>query len=112
MPKTEKYQGWANYETWAVKLWIDNEEGNQRYWSEVAQETWEGAKADKTFTRKERANLDLADRLKSEHEGAMAEVLEGARVEASVWADLLGAALSEVDWGEIADSMLEDAESE
>lgn len=29
---TEKnYNGWANYETWLVKLWIDNEEGSSSY---------------------------------------------------------------------------------
>ena len=22
------YNGWTNYETWAVKLWMDNEEGS------------------------------------------------------------------------------------
>jgi hypothetical protein len=28
--KDTTYNGWANYETWAVALWIDNEEGTQR----------------------------------------------------------------------------------
>ena len=28
------YQGWTNYETWAVNLWLDNEEGVHDYWRE------------------------------------------------------------------------------
>lgn len=28
------YNGWSNYETWNVKLWIDNEEGSYDYWRE------------------------------------------------------------------------------
>ena len=32
------YNGWTNYETWCVALWIDNEEPTQRYWHEQAQQ--------------------------------------------------------------------------
>jgi len=27
----ETYNGWTNYQTWAVKLWMDNDEGAYRY---------------------------------------------------------------------------------
>lgn len=110
MAKTEKYQGWTNYETWVVKLWIDQEEGDNRYWREAAQEIWEGARADKTFSKKERAVADLSDRLKGQYEEAKDDMLEQTRRSASVWADLLGGALQEVDWREIAESLLEDME--
>ena len=28
------YNGWPNYETWNVMLWMDNEEGNYRHYRE------------------------------------------------------------------------------
>ena len=81
------YNGWSNYETWAVKLWMDNDEGSYRYWQ-----------------REARASSDvasLASTLKDEHEESLPE-LDG-------WAgDLLNAAFGEVDWYEIAKSLRED----
>jgi len=100
------YNGWTNYETWAVKLWMDNEEPTYRYWKEAAEEAWAEAKADKPFTRSERARLDLADRLKNAIDEGMPEDISKA-VNASMYGDLLNAALSEVNWQEIANSLLE-----
>lgn len=97
------YNGWSNYETWAVKLWIDNEEGSDNYWREVSQEVWNEATADVPLTREDVARSTLADRLKDEHDEAMPEVQ-------GVFADLLNAALGSVDWYEIAGSMLEDVD--
>ena len=86
---TKTYEGWSNYETWAVKLWMDNEEGTYRYWRREARNA---TSADR-----------LADQLKDEHTDAAPEV-EG------VFGDLLTAALSEVDWLEIAESLIADNE--
>ena len=82
------YQRMGNYETWAVKLWIDNEEPSYRYWREVSEDI-----AD--------ANT-LAKRLKDEHEEALPNV-EGFA------ADLLNAAFGEVDWYEIAESLMDES---
>ncbi len=102
MNATEKYNGWTNYETWNVKLWLDNDEGSYRYWGATAQEVYDEAEADDSFTKAERAALDLADRLKDEINEAAPDL------GASCFADLLGAALSEVDWMEIANALIED----
>ncbi len=102
------YNGWKNYETWNVKLWIDNEQGSSEYWAEQASEAWETGEYKRAYssqTRKESASCILADRLKDEFEEAQPEVT-------GMWADLLNAAMSEVDWYEIAENMLEEFEEE
>ena len=99
-----KYNGWANYETRAVKLWMDNDEGTYGYWREAAEEAWDANEGDGTFTHAEAAAIDLAERLKAETE-------EGAPdLGASVWADFLSAAISEVNWHEIAVDLIEAGE--
>lgn len=98
----ELYNGWANYETWNVALWM-GEDGN--YWAEIAQEVWDDAEADRSFTREERATLTLSDRLKDSHE-------ENTPSVTGVYADLLNAALSEVNWYEIAEHYIADVDKE
>jgi hypothetical protein len=107
-----KYNGWTNYETWNVKLWMDNDEGSYRYYGELAQETYDDAEADGTFTKDEQATLDLSEKIKDEYETAMHDWLEESGKSASVWADLLGAALSEVNWHEIAEHLIDDVDKE
>lgn len=101
------YNGWTNYETWNVALWLGNDQGSQNYWSEAAQECYDNAEEEHSFTRVERATLDLSDRLKSEMEEA-----NPVADQASMWADLMGAALSEVNWYEIAEHYIEDVEKD
>lgn len=104
------YNGWTNYETWNVKLWIDQEEGSYREWRAISQECWDEAgdgvsnyakfTGREIFTREERAVLALEDRLKSDLEEQMPDL------GASMWSDLLSAAFQEVNWHEIATSMI------
>lgn len=113
----EKYNGWTNYETWNVALWLDNEQGSYDHWREVAQECWnesDGASqvASGIWTREEAATFALADMLKEEFEEGKNNLLEESKMQCSVWADLLGAALSEVDWNEIAEHYIEEVDKE
>ena len=112
---TEKtYNGWTNYETWAVKLWMDNDEGSYHYWQEAAREAWSGAEdkhPNQFMNRHDNARLILVERLKDEHD-SQSEHPVFAASDGTVYADLLNAALSEVNWYEITDSLLEEAKAE
>lgn len=113
----KKYNGWTNYETWNVKLWMNNDQGSYEHYKELTAEVWKGARGGRPSTlesRKDIATHDLSDLLKDEFEEAWQEIMEAAgkhiHMSSSVWADLVGAALSEVNWREIAESLLEDCE--
>lgn len=107
------YNGWTNYETWVVNLWMDNEEGSHDYWLEIAEDVYNNqAEEQKHFTKKEDAVSILSDMLKSEYEDGKDYILEEIDLSSSVWADLLGAALCEVNWREIAEHLLENVEVE
>lgn len=34
--ETKGYNGWTNYETWCVSLWLDNDSGSYDHWRERA----------------------------------------------------------------------------
>ena len=89
------HEGWTNYETWAVKLHMDNEQDAQEYWAEQARIEAEDADNDKRISVRH-----LAATLKDEHEEALPN-LDGFA------GDLLTAALGSVNWYEIAESLLE-----
>lgn len=107
--EAKTYNGWANYETWCVHLWLSNEEADYRYWrGQAAECKAEAADEDERnvhWTEAEHARFTLADRLKDQLQDASCDALGDT---SSLWADLLGAALSEVDWHEIADAFLEE----
>ena len=102
----KKYNGWTNYETWCVNLWMSNDQGSDEYYREMAEETYKQSSADGSFTRAERATLDLMRRLKDEFEEAQPEL------GCSMWSDLLNAAMSEVNWYEIASHYIADVDKE
>jgi hypothetical protein len=96
------YNGWTNYETWLVKLWMDNDQGSYEYWREAARDAWQHPVKNQFIdSRKDRARIALAERLKDDHEEAVSDLKGFA-------ADLMNAALSSVDWDEIASALLDD----
>lgn len=108
---TNDYNGWSNYETWTVGLWLDNERESYEYWRELTREHRSNAVscsqvAEGTWTADEAEVFNLANQLKE-------EVNAGSPLqESSMYADLLCAALSEVNWSEIAEHYLADLREE
>lgn len=87
-----KYQGWANYQTWAVNLWYNNDQGLQNMCLEIAR-NGQVTEDPRTHT---------ADALKE-----YTETANPLQDEASMFSDLMTHAISSVDWYEIADAFLE-----
>jgi hypothetical protein len=115
MSKQEGYNGWANYETWCVHLWMTNDEGSYRYWREEA-ERHQAEAPDNTnvkrgiLTVEEVARYTLGEAIKESFETFhpfRGDHLDKPR-EADVYGDLLDSALSEVQWGDVAEAFLEE----
>ncbi len=99
MNQLPKHNGWTNYPTWAVKLWMDNDEASQNYWQEEAKR-FADIEADRVAGYKERAIYGLAKQLRDEHDEATPEL-------SNVFGDLLGWAFEYVNWREIAEALLD-----
>jgi hypothetical protein len=97
---SETYNGWHNYETWCVNLWMDNEQGSQEFFREQAKEIYDDAVAKAWLTREEVARHRFADWLKEHYDENIPEM-------PGVYGDLLGGALSAVNWDEIARHYIE-----
>ena len=91
----KEHNGWTNYETWLVNLWMDNCEGSQQYWSEIAQDSID------------QYNEDNERQIWFHFEDVLKEMLDDMvhgpeSTVAFMAADLLNAAISEVDTRAIA----------
>ena len=109
--EAKTYNGWRNYETWAVALHLGNDQGTQEFWAEHAEACYRDAvAADPDDNREDwthAAAVALADLLKHEiDDEEMCPTLAGC----SVYTDLLRAALGEVDWYEVATHFVEDGD--
>jgi hypothetical protein len=87
----EGYNGWTNYETWNVALWIDNSGGMQHHFAERAQDLW-----DRTEDEDEATRL-----LAAEIEQWIDEQVDELSATGFI-ADILGMAMGRVDHDEIA----------
>lgn len=88
------YQGWTNYETWNLALWLDNDHRQYDYWREVAQNCLKGAKD------RDDAVDALAAILRDEVEDKGPDV-------SGFYADVLNAAIAKVNWHEIAETWID-----
>lgn len=98
------YNGWTNYETWVTALWVDNEQGTYNARVEFVRE-WLAEDDGDVETRAVR----LGDALKDWIEEW--PVLAAVSERASIASDLLGAALAEINWKEIAENWMAEVES-
>jgi hypothetical protein len=87
--KDRTYNGWSNYETWNFKLWLDNDE-------ETYNRTKELVKA---------SNRDAGELASHLRDLAMDEAPE---IQASFYSDVMMASVREVNYYEVAKSLLED----
>lgn len=87
------YNGYVNYQTWAVSLWLDNDYGSYTYYVERAEELIESNDGDI-----EQAHHDLASKIENDHDNP---------IETGVYSDLLTHALGNVDWHGVAESFIE-----
>ena len=105
-----EYQGWHNYETWNVALWIDNDQGTYEMVKDWASNAWEESEvvADRPYlNREQRATSTLADQIQE-----LVEDGNPLASDASMYSDMLSAAIGEVDWAEIAKGWIEEVEKE
>jgi hypothetical protein len=103
----DRYNGWTNYETWCVNLWLTNDADSAAGLSGLAEQAYRDAVADEVLSRAEVASNALAEQLKSHHE----EGNPFNEAESSVYTDLLQAALDSVNWDEIAVEHIGEARS-
>jgi hypothetical protein len=106
------YNGWKNYETWAIALWLDNDYGTYTLMKGLAMQSMEEVLAEKESNyqlQEHRQNLiNKASYRMSNEIKKYVEEGNPLAVTASVYADLLGAAIDEADFGEIAEHYLEE----
>ena len=87
--KDRKYNGWSNYETWNFKLWLDNDKFSYNRARELA-----------------KASNKNAGALASDLRELATE--EAPELKTSFYSDIMMASVREVDYYEVAKSLLED----
>jgi hypothetical protein len=98
----DTYEGWSNYPTWAVNLWLSNDEPLYREALESVRLVHERiTEGDDYMTRDQIVRFEVAEGFKRWVEDMAPDL------GASFSADLLGYAVGCVDWYELADAWIE-----
>lgn len=82
------YNGYSNFQTWCVMLWLDNDQATQEFVTELINESTDQA--------------NLADKL-----AVFVYEYDPLLDQASMYADLLHSAIRQVDFYELAGFLLE-----
>jgi hypothetical protein len=95
--------GYTNVETWLVALWFNNNQADQEFWKKRAEEARDSGEND-CFSQGAAIRY-LADEMKEsvEYEAEKAGLT-------GLLSDLLGAAISAVNWSELARNHLANLE--
>ena len=93
----EEYNGYSNYQTWNVALWLDNEQGSYYHLRDLAEYEMENRSTE------DLPIWSLADKIKNYVEET------NPFDNASMFSDLLGHALANVDYQEIAENILSES---
>ena len=93
MADNQTYNGWTNYPTWCVSLWIDNDEGTYGYSRELVAQVIEDSN-----DKAENCIYEIAQALESWAEDELLPEIEGFSN------DLLSWAFGMVNWREIAEN--------
>lgn len=97
-----RYNGWTNYETWNLALWIDNDHGSYEYWRDQARDAWRRTNEDEdTQARKDEATHALAQSLES-------ETRDNAPAVEGFYSDVLSVAIGSVNFYEIAENWIDE----
>ena len=87
--KNRGYNGWSNYETWNFKLWLDNDE--------------------ESYKRTLRLVKDCGNNVVTlTHNLKYLAIEEAPEIQASFYSDVMMASVREVNYYEVAQSLLED----
>ncbi len=96
METYEEYNGWRNYETWVVNLWLTNDEVSYNSLYDLAKET-----PDK-FALSQILRVDTEERFYDLRDNSVNEIeIPG------MFQDLLMKAIGRVDWLEVAEHAIE-----
>lgn len=98
--QADRYNGWVNYETWCIDLWLDNSD-----WTERANATLEAADIGKADSIEPHIIGDFAREIES-----WLEEFNPLAGQSSLFSDMLTHAIGRADFYELADEFLKNAQ--